>query len=62
MQQFCLPILPSLLLILSSRPVLFCKKGVRTDFAKFTTKYQKKDFGTDVFFMLSCEISNNIFF
>ena len=42
MQQFCLPILPSLLLILSSRPVLFCKKGVLTDFAKFTTKHQKK--------------------
>ena len=40
--QFCLPILPSLLLILSSRLVLFCKKSFLTDFAKFTTKHQKK--------------------
>ena len=51
--QFRLPIFPSLqwvlLTITISRQVLFCKKVVFTNFAKFTRKHQKRDSGTDVF-------------
>ena len=41
--------------------MLFCKKGVLTNFAKFTRKHQKRDCGTD-FSCEFCEISYNIFF
>ena len=36
-------------IIRSSRPVLFCKKGLMRNFAKFSRKHQKRDSGTDVF-------------
>ena len=37
-------------IIRSILTVLFCKKGVLTNFAKSTRKHQKRDFGTDLFF------------
>ena len=36
-------------IIRNSRPVLFCKKHVLANFAKFTPKHQKRDSGADVF-------------
>ena len=53
----------------SSHPVVFCKKGVLTNFTKFTGKHLcqilcnfiKKESLVQVFFCEFCEISKNIF-
>ena len=45
----------------SSRPELFCKKGVLAIFAKFTRKHQK-DISLQMFSYEFCEISHNTFF
>ena len=45
----------------SSRPELFCKKGVLANFAKFTRKHQK-EIPLQMFSCEFCEISYNTFF
>ena len=52
----------------SSRPEVFCKKGVLRNFAKFTGKHLcqslffKKETLVQIFSCKFCEISKNIFF
>ena len=46
----------------SSGPEVFCKKGVLSDFAKFTGKTPVPESLTQVFSCEFCEISKNIFF
>ena len=48
-------------IIRSSRPVLFCKKSVLANFAKFTRKHQKGIL-VHMFSREFCEISHNTFF
>ena len=52
----------------SSRPEVFCKRGVLRNFAKFTGKhlcqsliFNKKETAVQVFPCQFCEISNNAF-